>query len=359
MTDARIDKVELTPLNLTMRQPFVTALGEKKVSRNLLVTVRLSNGMSGVGEASASLAWPVDTPVAMSRAIRKMEQHLVGSKISSYRRLITQTWESARVHPTAASALECAILDAFTRSRRIPLWQWLGARRRWVTTSFTLSAWPPDRAAQIAQTMFRRGFRQLKVKATGFDVDEDMRRIIAIHKAVPQAALLIDANQGFQPLAAIRFCRALRRNQLPVRLMEQPVPKENWEGLHQVEREGKIPVAADESARTVRDARRLIQTKRVAVINVKLAKCGLLGALEIIRLARAGGVRLMIGCMAESATGLSSSVHLACGSGAFEFVDLDSHLLARSPDSKPGFLTRGARLNVYPKRPGCGAQIPP
>ena len=70
------------------------------------------------------------------------------------------------------------------------------------------------------------------------------------------------------------------------------------------------------------------------------------GALEIIRLPKKTDTRLMIGCMAESAARLWPSVALACGTDAFHYIDLDSHLLVASPPGPAGFQTRGDRLSV-------------
>lgn len=331
-----------------MRRSFVTALGEKQISRNLLIIVRLDNGLSGLGEASASLAWPLDTQKAMAAELRKIIPHLIGCDIKSYANLTRQVWNVAGKHPAAAAALECALLDVFAKNRGISLWKLFGGKKRFVTTGFTISAWPPKKAARVARQLFADGFRTFKIKVTGADMDEDMNRVFSVHKAAGRAQLIVDANQGFQPRQAIRFAECLRRGRLPVQLLEQPVAKENWEGLKEVEREGKIPVAADESARSVEDARRLIEKKIVSVINIKLAKSGISGALKIIRLAKFKKIQLMIGCMAESAVGLGPSVHLACGTGAFQFVDLDSHLLVRPPKGTPNFMTRGPRLFIRP-----------
>jgi len=329
-----------------MRRPFVTALGRKRVSRNLQVFVRLDDGAAGYGEASSSLAWPEDTPEAMAVALRRAVDTLIGQPIRSYRRLVHQAWEAAGAHPTAAAALECALLDAHTRSRRTNLWRWLGARRRTITTGLTLSAWPPGAAARAACIAYARGFRNFKVKVMGYRPDEDLRRLLAVHRAAPRARLIADGNQGFTAARAVRLCEALRARRLPVILFEQPVPRRDWDGLAEVQRKGGIPVAADESARSAEEARRLIRRKTVPVINVKVAKTGLLGVLEIIRAARRGGVRLMIGCMAESARGLYPSVALACGTGSFDYVDLDSHLLAAGTPGSPGFTTRGPQLRI-------------
>lgn len=339
-----IASVGLLPFNLLMRRPFVTAAGSKQVSKNLLITVRLRDGTAGIGEASASLSWPDQTQTAMKKALSPLARRLAGAPISRYRQLSAQAWEAAGPYPPAAAALECALLDAYTRSRGVSLWKWFGGKRRSVTTSLTISAWPPRVAGQAAHRAASRGFRRLKIKLTGKDTESDFSRLLAVHRAAPKAMLWLDGNQGFTRKGAIRFCSRVRERRLPVELFEQPVPRDEWRGFREIERYGRIPVVADESARSVSDARRIIRRRAASVINVKLAKCGVAGALEIIRLARKAGVRLMIGCMAESALGLWPSVAMACGTSAFDYVDLDSHLLVVSPPSPARFETRGDRL---------------
>ena len=335
--------MSLIPLDLPMRQPFVTARGSKKVSHNLKVVVHLEDGTQGYGEASESLAWADEKRPHFARAL--LNVNLAGAEIRTYRRLSKRVWRTAGRHPAAAAALECALLDAYTRSRGISLWKWFGGKRRSVATSLTISAWPPRVAGQAAHRAAKRGFQRLKIKLTGKDAENDFSRLLAVHRAAPKAMLWLDGNQGFTREGAIRFCSRVRERRLPVELFEQPVHRDEWHGFREIERQGKIPVVADESARSLSDARRIIRRRAVSVINVKLAKCGVAGALEIIRLAKKTGTRLMIGCMAESAEGLWPSVALACGTGAFHYIDLDSHLLVASPPGPASFQTRGDRLS--------------
>ncbi len=341
-----------------MRQPFVTALGQKKVTRNLLVVVRLSSGMTGYGEASASLAWPADSQSAMTRILQSVIPGLIGAPIRRYRRLIRGIWEKAGSHPTAAAALECALVDAAARAEETCLWCWFGAKKRSVTTGVTLSAWKPSFAADAAASAVRRGFRQFKIKVTGRDLDEDFRRVAAVAKAAPRSALLLDGNQGFRAEEGIRFSLLLRRKKLRVKLFEQPVAKEDLDGLFQVQTDGRIPVVADESVRNPQGLRRLLRKGKLFGVNIKIAKAGMTGAFEMIRIARSADTKRMIGCMAESSIGLTHSVALACGTGAFDFIDLDSHLLVASPDCRPGFTARGPHLWVRKHQWGSGIELP-
>lgn len=338
-----ISRVELIPLNLPMRRPFVTARGSKEVSHNLRVVVHLEDGTDGYGEASESLAWPDEKRPDFARAL--LNVNLAGEEIRATRRLSEKVWRIAGRHPAAAASLECALLDAYTRSRGISLWEWFGGKRRSVATSLTISAWPAAIAARAARAAAKSGFHRLKIKLTGKDAEDDFSRLLAVHRAAPKAALWLDGNQGFTREGAIRFCSRVRERRLPVELFEQPVPRGEWRGFREIERHGRIPVVADESVRSLSDARQIIRRRAASVINVKLAKCGVAGALEIIRLAKKTGARLMIGCMAESAAGLWPSVALACGTGAFRYVDLDSHLLVVSPPGPAGFRTQGNRLS--------------
>ena len=341
-----ISSVAIAPLNLPMRRPFVTSLGEKRVTRNLTIALRLSDGTTGRGEASASLAWPDQTQESMSRALQSFTPRLMRADIRSYRQIIRKAWEAMPHYPTAVSALECALLEAYTRSQGTSLWRWFGGKKRFVASDLTISAWAPEISAKAARQAAAMGFRRLKIKVTGWDLEEDLLRVQGVHRAAPKIQLLLDGNQGFTAETAIGFIHLLRQQKVPILLFEQPVPRQDPEGLARVQKEGKIPVAADESARSVEEANKLIRKRTVSVICVKLAKSGILGALEIIQAARKAKMKLMIGCMAESGAGLSPSVALACGTGAFDYVDLDSHWLVRSPSGRPGFSTEADRLII-------------
>lgn len=104
-------------------------------------------------------------------------------------------------------------------------------------------------------------------------------------------------------------------------LFEQPVKRDDWEGLGHVSKVARevygIPVAADESCRNVRDAKIIIQGGLADVVNVKLVKMGLLEAMEVIGLVKEAGLGLMIGGMVETRLAMGFSGHIAAGLGCF------------------------------------------
>lgn len=107
---------------------------------------------------------------------------------------------------------------------------------------------------------------------------------------------------------------------IPV-LFEQPVHRDDWEGLGHVTHVAKrygVSVAADESCRSLLDVQKIIDGNLANVINIKLAKVGILGALEIIEVTRQSGLDLMIGGMVETRLAMGFAGHLAGGLGCFK-----------------------------------------
>lgn len=105
-------------------------------------------------------------------------------------------------------------------------------------------------------------------------------------------------------------------------LFEQPVHRDDWDGLGHVSKVAKekygVSVAADESCRSILDVKTIIYGNLADVINIKIAKFGVIGALEIIEAAKGAGLALMIGGMVETRLAMGFSGHLAAGLGCFK-----------------------------------------
>ena len=109
-------------------------------------------------------------------------------------------------------------------------------------------------------------------------------------------------------------------------LFEQPVHRDDWEGLgfvSQIAREKYgVSIAADESCRSLADAQKIIKENLADVINIKLAKLGVLGALEVIELVGNSSLELMIGGMVETRLAMGFAGQLAAGMGSFKYMTL-------------------------------------
>jgi L-alanine-DL-glutamate epimerase-like enolase superfamily enzyme len=306
-----------------MRQPFVTTLGSKTVSKNLGVEVTLDSGAKGWAEASASLAMPAETQSAMTKWFKTRRGH----------------------HPTALGALECAQLLAYAAEKNIPVRRFFGPNNKHVETDFTLSAWDLATTVKVAQHYYNKGFRRFKVKVGKQPLEGDLQRLDALHKRFGNIVFWIDANQGFTVADVEHLVKTAQSRGWRVAAIEQPTPKKNLRAMALAQRISPYPIYADESAASLNDVRQIIRRKAAKGIVIKIAKTGLAEAHAIVRLARKHKLRTMISCMAETARGLTTSVQWAIGDGRFDWVDLDSFLLTGTKPPRGSFRATGPWLS--------------
>ncbi len=353
---AEIRDVRARPFDLPLVEPFIIATGRKDAANNVLVEVELEDGTIGYGEVAPSPYTTGDTPATCIAVIEQLRPLVVGKSVAQWRSLLQQTRRAVRHQFAAHSGLEIAVLDAFGKATGVPLYEFFGGVSTQVESDYTLSLGTPQETAAAARKAIEAGFRKIKIKV-GMGVATDIERVKAVREVAPQAELALDANQAFSPVAAVELARRLAAEGIEITLLEQPVRRDDMAGMRFVRERAGVPVGADESVFTPEDAIRVIREGAADVINIKVAKAGLLGALDIYAIARAANLELMIGCMMESKVGLSASVHLACGLGCFTHCDLDSVFLLRPFDCDGGYTLSGASFSVQGHGSGTGIRL--
>jgi L-alanine-DL-glutamate epimerase-like enolase superfamily enzyme len=342
-----ITKIEAWPVAFPLSAPFVVATGEMDVARNVFVRVTLRNGSHGYGEMAPFPDISGEDQEGSLAAFPLAAKACLGQSVTRFRELSQRLREALPHTPAVRCGLETALLDALCRGMGIPLWGlWGGADVRPRETDVTLPIGPISRIVETARAWYGRGFRTLKMKV-GHDVEDDIRRVEAVGAACPQSTFVLDANEGFSFEEAHECMQAMERLQLPVNLFEQPVAREDVEAFVALRRSGTIPLAADESVRSIDDARQLIEHRAVDVLNLKITKCGVVESLDIAGLARASGVKLMIGGMVESRVAMGCSWSLVLGLGGFDFLDLDMPLLLSVDPMQGGYAYEGSVLQPW------------
>ncbi len=329
-TGTTIARIEAAPLDVPMRAPFAIAGGAATSAENVLVRVRLAGGASGFGEGAPLAAFNGETQGSVLAAVRAAKHSLVGRDAGDWLPLLRHLDEEVE-SGCARAALSMAILDAWTRSIRIPLRRLFGGSSTAVRSDVTVDLVGGREAEAAARRIRRLGVDVIKIKV-GAGLAEDEERVRGVARGAPSAALFLDANQAYDARSALVLLRRLRLREIVPVLFEQPVPAGDWEGLGDVHRLGRVRVAADESVASRSDALRMARLRPAQVVNVKLMKTGLLESWDIARICAAAGLGLMVGAMVETPLALAAAAHLAAGIGGFEFVDLDTALwLARDP----------------------------
>ena len=197
----------------------------------------------------------------------------------------------------AKAALDMAVLDWVAKKLGVPLWRLLGlGRDKVLTTTYSIGIDEVPVMQQKVRDAAEFGVYKIKVGTA------DDRKIIEGIRAVTAKPLRVDANEGWKTKEeALEMIDWLAGQ--GVELVEQPLPAGRLEDYAWLKDRVKIPVFADESLILPSDLPRI--APYVHGVNVKLMKCG--GIQEAVRLAglaRALGLKLMIGCMIESSLGI-------------------------------------------------------
>ncbi len=246
----------------------------------------------------------------------------------------------------ARCAVELALYDRIARRRGVPLYQLLGLPKpRLRATSFTIAIDTPEAMAKMALQI--RDYPVIKVKLGS---DDDEARLSAIRAARPDARLRVDANAGWTRDEAMRYVRDLEKFDLE--MIEQPLVKNDIEGLGIIQSNTSIPIVADESVQTLADVEQLGQAG-VQGINLKLMKVGgITPALKILHRAAELGMKVMLGCMIETSIGTTAMAHL---SSLAEWFDLDAPMLVAN-DPFEGIHYDAHANFMVPDRPGIGVR---
>lgn len=352
----RIVACEFSPLDVPLLEPFIIATGRLDSVRNVLVRVTLANGVVGYGEAAPFEAINGENQATILATLASCRGLVIGQDAAHFRQIAQTVKGVFRVQTAARAGLEMAILDAVLRTWGVPLYRYLGGASDQVVTDMTVPIVPPSDAHRLALDIRSRGIRVIKTKV-GKNIDQDLARLSAIREAYPECELILDANAGYTASEALHVLDRLQRHDIIPILFEQPCAEHDWAGMRLVTLRSHVAVAADETVRTVADALRVAQEGAAHVINIKLMKSGVLEALDIIAIAKAAHLGLMIGGMIETKLAMTCSAHIAAGLGGFRYIDLDTPMLLAENPFVGGYEQSGAIYNLG--RIGSGLGITP
>jgi L-Ala-D/L-Glu epimerase len=344
LNDPRILGLTAEYIKIPLRTPFIISIRTATHANVIRWTLRTTEG-DFLGECVPVQYVTGETPDSVLGIARTFEARLVSKHVSEHTQLISELSQEFPLDVAARTGVEIALYNAIAATLGKSLHQIFGAKLPYVETDLTLSKVPE--AGKIAEAAYNDGFRIFKLKVGGEGVEEDFQRIVQLHKNLPAITVRLDANQGFDVEGALEFIDRVLEKGIPIELMEQPVNRDDLKALDEVARRSPIPIFADEACRTIEEAKHLLSDTNVHGLCIKLMKSGIQGTLDIIEQARESNRKLMISCMLEAEISMAASVALAAGTGAFDYIDLDGHLLIGFDEPFTRFRAEGPRL--YPQ----------
>lgn len=331
------------PYELKLRHAFNLARSQRTTTPDVQVQIEF-DGVVGYGEASM--------PPYLGESVESVCKFLNSLDLGQF----TDPFRIEDIHDymdsvapnnrAAKASVDIALHDLTGKIMGQPWYKIWGLNPdKTPNTSFTISydADPKEMAAKIDETA---PFKVVKIKM-GLNHDKEITEAFRRRSNVP---ICVDANQGWtDKQKALEMCNWLAER--GCLFVEQPMPKEMFEETAWLRERSPLPIIADEYLQRLPDVRRA--SEAYDGINIKLMKStGMHEAYQMAVLARALGMKVMLGCMTETSCAVTAAAQL---SPLVDWADLDGNLLIAN-DRFDGIKIVDGKVTI-PDRPGIGVEL--
>ena len=349
----KIKNIEVFSKNLALTKPYTIAYKTIADVENVFLLITLENGIIGIGAANPDLQVVGETPADVLKNFQSdYFQKFIGKSIKYFRSMIYEVGTSFPNKPGTLVLWDIALHDAFAKYLGIPVAAIYGQHIQSLPTSVTIGIMDVNDTVREAAEYVKLGFKVLKIK-TGQDVAVDIERIVKVNEQFGNIKIRVDANQGYEIKDLETFIKATKK--LGLEIIEQPLLVGKEAELSQIDQEYRSILVADESLKNSQSAINFISAPQpFGIFNIKLMKCGgLLAALEIATIAKAGGIDLFWGCNDESIVSITAALHIAFACTNTKYLDLDGSLDLAEDIVSGGFLLKEGIMSIRDK-PGLG-----
>ncbi|WP_127129638.1 dipeptide epimerase [Pseudoflavitalea rhizosphaerae] len=324
-------KVTYQSQNLPFRYPFTISKGTKTHQPSLIVTLD-HRGITGLGEAPAITYYDITVEKMIEDLERKKKfvEQFAFMEPDRYWHYLHHLYPRNNF---LVCALDIAAWDIYGKIRQQPLYKlWDLDMANAPLTDYTVGI---DTIDKMVEKMKEKPWPVYKIK---LGTPEDIAIVKELRKHT-EAIFRVDANAGWTTEEALEKIPVLA--DLGVEMIEQPLAKDNWEGMKKLFAASNVPLIADEACVVEQDVERC--SGHFHGINIKLTKCsGITPALRMISKARSLDMKVMVGSMNESTIGSAAIAHL---SPMLDYMDADGPLLL-SEDIATGLTYNTGRISV-------------
>ena len=327
--------------NLPFKHPFTISKGTKTHQPTLIVELDFF-GVKGYGEAPAISYY--DIPIEkMVEDIERKKTFIEKFAFSDPERYWHYLHHLLPANPFLVCALDMAGWDIYGKMKRAQLHQlWKLDTAIAPLTDFTIGI---DTIENMVVRIKETPWPIYKIKV---GTENDIETITELRKHT-NAIFRVDVNEGWTLEQALQKIPILKS--LGVELVEQPLSKDNWEGMKILFKESSLLLFADESCVKESDVEECHE--HFHGINIKLTKCsGITPARRMIAKAKELGMKTMLGCMNETSVGIAAIAQLA---PSVDYVDMDGQLLLAENVGKGISFDNGKA--IYPDRTGLGVLV--
>lgn len=325
--------------DLAFRHPFTISKGTKTHQPTLIVQLK-HFGHTGFGEAPAIAYYniPVDKMIADLEAKKTFVEKFAFTEPERWWHYVHHLFPANNF---LVCALDMAGWDVYGKMKKKPLQQfWQPEVSRTPVCDYTIGI---DDTGKMVEKLKEKPWPIYKIKL-GTDRDIEIIETLRRHT---DAIFRIDANAAWTAEDALKKIDAFQH--LGVEFIEQPLAKDDWDGMKWLKERSLLPLYADEACVLERDVEKC--AGHFHGINIKLTKCGgITPALRMIKQARELGLKVMVGAMNESTVGSAAIAHLL---PLIDNVDADGPMLLKEDVATGLEYTSDGHIHIS-KEPGLG-----
>jgi len=338
-------KVETEIKRLNLRHTWTTTMASDTF-RDVIMVRYTRDGVTGYGEGAPIIRYK-ENAVNAQKAINSILDLLESADPWEFDKLMIEFNRRVPGEHAAKAAIDIALMDWIGKKVNVPIYRYLGLDPKDTpVTTFTIGMDTPEVVKQ--KTLEAAPYPVLKVKVGPNVPDESMIDTI---RSVTDKPLRVDANEGWTNKEdVVRKIEWLEKKN--VEFMEQPLPAAvPLEDIRWIRERVSMPLIADEACTEAKMIPTLLQV--YDGVNVKLDKAGgIMESYRWIKMARAYGKKVMLGCMISSSCTCTAAAHL---SPLVDYADLDGPLLI-SNDPFRGVQYDKAKL-ILADKPGLGITL--
>ncbi|MBS1593137.1 MAG: hypothetical protein JST90_02355 [Bacteroidetes bacterium] len=310
-------KITLHPYRLEFIFPFRIAHGVRTHTDAVFVELEL-DGVTAFGEATLPPYLPY-TQKSTLDCLRQIDVSYWDAGFTMGQVLVTLP---TSIEPPARAALDMALwtLEARIKGTTVPALLGIAGEDHSIRT-YTIAVCDREEMKDRLAFGKEKGFTTFKLKLNG----KDDERMVSDFRSMSDAPFAVDANQAWTTIEQADRLAGMLTAQGCI-LIEQPFHKNDTELTQKVRYSTSLPLIADEACQGIYDMDRIAGV--FDGINVKLQKCGgLWAAKELAEKAKTLQMKLLIGCMSESAIGCDAAEAL---SPLCQWNDLDGRYLVKA-----------------------------
>jgi L-alanine-DL-glutamate epimerase-like enolase superfamily enzyme len=331
-------------INLPFQHPFTISGGRTKTHQPSLIVALQLGSLIGYGEAPAITYYNITVEQMIADLERKKTfvEKFAFTEPERYWHYLHHLFPN---NPFLVCALDIAGWDLYGKMKTQPLYQlWNTEWKNVPITDYTIGI---DTIEKMIEKMQAKPWPVYKIKV---GTDSDVEILAALRKYT-DAPFYVDANAAWRVDEALLKIPQLK--ELGVELIEQPLAKDDWEGMKVLFHRSSLPLFADESCVFENDVEKCYN--HFHGISIKLTKCsGITPALRMIQKARSLNIKVMMGCMNESTIGSAAIAHFL---PQLDYADMDGPLLL-AKDVASGLEYNYGTVS-FSNKPGLGIEMLP